>query len=109
MVTLIFSPIIFALGRRKSTRLTAIVGGLITALGCLFTSFATQLHQLTISYGIFVGIGVAMVRDTSVIMIGQYFKKRREFVEIFVMGGNGLGIAIMPVFLSLCIRYAYKN
>ncbi|XP_074605523.1 uncharacterized protein LOC141858629 [Brevipalpus obovatus] len=104
MVTLIFSPIIFALGRRKSTRLTAVVGGLVTALGCLFTSFATQLHQLTISYGIFVGIGVAMIRDTSVIMIGQYFKKRREFVEIFVMGGNGLGIAIMPVFLSLCIR-----
>ncbi|XP_053201301.1 uncharacterized protein LOC128386308 [Panonychus citri] len=104
MVTLIFSPVIIALCRRKSIRLTAVVGGLVTALGCLFTSFATQFHQLLISYGIFIGIGVSMLRDTSVIMIGQYFKKRREFVEIFVSTGNGLGIALMPIFLSFCIR-----
>uniref|UniRef100_T1K3E6 Major facilitator superfamily (MFS) profile domain-containing protein n=1 Tax=Tetranychus urticae TaxID=32264 RepID=T1K3E6_TETUR len=104
MVTLIFSPIIIALCRRKSIRLTAVVGGLVTALGCLFTSFATQFHQLLISYGLFIGIGVSMLRDTSVIMIGQYFKKRREFVEIFVNTGNGLGIALMPIFLSFCIK-----
>ena len=32
-------------------RLTGVVGGLLLALGCLFTSFATQFHQLYISYG----------------------------------------------------------
>jgi hypothetical protein len=28
-------------------------------------------------------------------MVGQYFKRRREFVEMFVVSGSGLGIALM--------------
>ncbi|RWS21098.1 monocarboxylate transporter 12-B-like protein, partial [Leptotrombidium deliense] len=105
-VTLFLSPIVVAICRRKSIRLMAILGGLITALGCLFTSFATQFHQLFFSYGLVVAIGVSMIRDSSVIMIGQYFKRRREFVEIFVLSGSGLGIALMPLFLSCLIRPA---
>lgn len=38
-------------GRRKSPRLAALVGGLLLPLACLFTSFATQLHQTLLSYG----------------------------------------------------------
>ncbi|KAG5862166.1 hypothetical protein JTB14_025553 [Gonioctena quinquepunctata] len=45
-VALLISPVTIAFCRRKSTRVTAVMGGLITALGCLFTSFATQFHQL---------------------------------------------------------------
>lgn len=51
-VALLISPVTIAFCRRKSTRVTAVMGGLITALGCLFTSFASQLHQLFFSYGI---------------------------------------------------------
>jgi multidrug transporter EmrE-like cation transporter len=102
-VTLLVSPVVAAICRRKSIRLIATLGGLVTALGCLFTSFATQFHQLFVSYGVIVAIGVSMIRDTAVILIGQYFK-RREFVEIFVIGTSGLGIALMPLFLSYCIR-----
>lgn len=45
------TPIIIALCRRKSTRLTAVIGGLVLALGILFTSFATLFHQVALSYG----------------------------------------------------------
>lgn len=55
-VALLLSPVTIAFCRRKSTRLTAVMGGLITALGCLFTSFATQFHQLFFSYGTVVGM-----------------------------------------------------
>ncbi|KAL4147977.1 hypothetical protein QTP88_002285 [Uroleucon formosanum] len=54
-VALLLSPVTIAFCRRKSTRLTAVMGGLITALGCLFTSFATQFHQLFFSYGTVIG------------------------------------------------------
>ena len=54
-LSLLISPITIGICRRKSTRLTAVLGGLITALGCLFTSFASQFHQLFISYGIMIG------------------------------------------------------
>lgn len=54
-MSLFASPVIIAFCRRKSTRLTAVMGGLVTALGCLFTSFASQFHQLFLSYGLVVG------------------------------------------------------
>lgn len=54
-VALMVSPVTFAFCRKKSTRLTAVMGGLVTALGVLFTSFATQFHQIFISYGAILG------------------------------------------------------
>nr|XP_033332587.1 monocarboxylate transporter 10-like isoform X1 [Megalopta genalis] len=99
-VALLVSPVTIALCRRKSTRLTAVLGGLVTALGCLFTSFATQFHQLFFSYGTVVGIGVGLTRDCSTLMVAQYFKRRRELVEIFVVSGSGLGIAVMSAFIK---------
>lgn len=103
-VALLVSPVTIAFCRRKSTRLTAVMGGLVAALGCLFTSFATQFHQLFFSYGTVVGIGVGMTRDCSTLMVAQYFKRRREFVEIFIVSGSGLGIAIMSAFIKGAIR-----
>ncbi|XP_013778846.1 monocarboxylate transporter 12-like [Limulus polyphemus] len=105
-IALFLSPVIMAICRRRSTRLLAVLGGLITALGCLFTSFASQFHQLFVSYGLFVGCGVCMIRDAATLIIGQYFKRKRELVEIAIFCGAGLGMTIMPVFLSECIRTA---
>ena len=48
---LILSEIVLTticLSRRKSTRLTAVVGGLTMALAILFASFAKELHQVMI-------------------------------------------------------------
>ncbi|XP_064489040.1 monocarboxylate transporter 10-like isoform X2 [Ornithodoros turicata] len=101
---LFLSPAVIGACRRKSTRLVAVLGGLVAALGCLFTSFASQFHQLFFSYGVVLGCGVAMTRDTSVFMVGQYFKKRREAVEVVLAAGTGIGVAVVPVFVVECIR-----
>uniref|UniRef100_A0A336KAV3 CSON006629 protein n=1 Tax=Culicoides sonorensis TaxID=179676 RepID=A0A336KAV3_CULSO len=102
-VALFISPITIGVCKRKSTRLTAVIGGLVTALGCLFTSFASQFHQIFFSYGGVVGVGVGMTRDCSTLMVAQYFKRRREFVEIFIVSGSGLGISIMSTFIKSVI------
>ncbi|KAK7605252.1 hypothetical protein V9T40_007110 [Parthenolecanium corni] len=99
-VSLLISPFTISFCRRKSTRLTAVMGGLVTALGCLFTSFATQFHQLFFSYGIVIGVGVGLTRDCSTLMVAQYFKRRREFVEILIVSGSGLGISAMSAYLK---------
>lgn len=98
-VASLLSPVIVAWCRRKSTRLTAVFGGLLAALGLLFTSFASQFHQLFLSYGLILGIGVGLTRDTASLMVGQYFKRRREAVEIALVGSSGVGLALMTVFL----------
>jgi hypothetical protein len=52
---LFFSPIIVGVCKRKSTRLTAVIGGLVVSLGCLFSSFAGQFHQLFFSHVLMTG------------------------------------------------------
>lgn len=54
----------------------------------------------------FPGIGVGMTRDCSTLMVAQYFKRKREFVEIFIVSGSGMGIAVMSSFIKGAIRYA---
>ncbi|XP_013775018.1 monocarboxylate transporter 10-like [Limulus polyphemus] len=103
-VALLLSPVVVAICRKKSTRLIAIIGGLVTALGYLFTSFTTQFHQLFLSYGIVISCGVSLTRDATTLMVGQYFKRRRSLVEIMVSCGTGLGIMVMPIVLSESIR-----
>jgi len=98
-IGLIMSPLTVGVCKRKSTRLTGVIGGLVLALGCLFSSFANQFHQLFFSHAIMTGIGVGLTRDTATIMVAQYFKRRREFVEIFVVAASGLGITLMSSFI----------
>ena len=78
----------------------------MTALGCLFTSFATQFHQLFLSYGLVkgfamiiqnshadsnnLGVGVGMARDAATLMVGQYFKRRRELVRAKILNTDKL-------------------
>ena len=52
---LFLSPIIVGICKRKSTRLTAVIGGLVLSLGCLFSSFANQFHQLYFSHAVMTG------------------------------------------------------
>ncbi|XP_036328523.1 uncharacterized protein LOC118740892 [Rhagoletis pomonella] len=98
-ISMLLSPFVITFCRKKSTRLMAVVGGLVLPLGVLFTSFATELGQIFFSYGIVFGIAVAMVRESSTIMLGNYFKRRRQFVEMIAMSGEGVGISIFSVIL----------
>ena len=45
-----------------------------------------------------------MTRDTATLMVGQYFKRRRELVEIFLVSGSGLGISVMSSILRWLVR-----
>jgi len=40
------------------------------------------------------------VRDSASVMIGHYFKRRRQFVEMIVMAGEGVGIALFSVIIK---------
>ncbi|KAF5291585.1 hypothetical protein FQR65_LT01898 [Abscondita terminalis] len=92
------SPFVVAASRRKSTRIAAVFGGLIFALACLFASFAMQFHQALLSYGVVLGAGAGIVRESAGLVLGHYFKRRREFVEMVAQAGAGVGMALFSVF-----------
>lgn len=49
--SVLLSPLVDTVCKQKSTRLLAVIGGLIMSLGVLFTSFATEIDQVIFSYG----------------------------------------------------------
>ncbi|KAH6927580.1 hypothetical protein HPB50_005697 [Hyalomma asiaticum] len=104
--SLFLSPMVVAWCRRKSVRLTAVVGGLVAALGCLFSSFASQLHQGLFSHGLVLGLGLGMARDAGGLVLGQYFKRRRHCAEVVACAGTGLGAAVMAAFLHSALGQA---
>ena len=53
---------------------------------------------------LFTGVGVGMTRDPATLMIGQYFKRKRELVEIILVSASGFGIATMSVFIRTSIK-----
>ncbi|XP_076654148.1 monocarboxylate transporter 13 [Halictus rubicundus] len=91
------APLVVCACRRGNTRFTAVIGGLVLALASLVTSFAVELHQVILSYGLVLGTGAGLVRETAGVVLGHYFRKRREFVEMVVQAGAGVGIVLFSV------------
>ena len=98
------APLTTHLASHHSPRLCAFIGSLVAALGLLFTSFAGQAHQVIISYCLVLGLGVSMVQASHAVMIGQYFKKRREVVEVAVEASVGAGVLAMAQLLNFSVR-----
>ena len=48
------------------------------------------------------------MRDSASVMIGHYFKRRRQFVEMIVMAGEGVGIALFSVIIKEGIGLVYS-
>ena len=59
----------------------------------------------TVSLYAFLGLGLVMTRDTATLMVGQYFKRKRDLVEVVHVAGSGAGIAFMAYFLRETTRY----
>ena len=60
--------------------------------------------QVVISYGVMFGLGCGLVRETSVLMVSQYFKRRRQNVEIIASLGGGLGLTVFTNLLNELIK-----
>ena len=50
------------------------------------------------------GMGISMAQNSLLVMIGQYFKKRREGVEMVLESSAGVGLSVVPPFLNHTVR-----
>jgi 4-amino-4-deoxy-L-arabinose transferase-like glycosyltransferase len=62
--------------------LCAVTAGLVLGLGCLFASFAREFHQVLLSYGFFLGVGLG--RTTENLSIIYYHLVHCSVLFIFV-------------------------
>ena len=46
-----------------------------------------------------------MTKDPATLMVGQYFKRKRDIMEIVLTSATGLGLSSMAAFIMLSARY----
>ncbi|XP_077344680.1 monocarboxylate transporter 14 isoform X1 [Lithobates pipiens] len=109
-ITLIVGPFIGLFINTCGCRKTAMIGGFLTSLGWVLSAFATNVHFLFFTFGVMAGIGSGMVYLPAVVMVGQYFQKRRALAQGLSTTGTGFGTFLITVLLKyLCAEFGWRN
>ncbi|KAM6178542.1 monocarboxylate transporter 14 [Rhynchocyon petersi] len=109
-ITLIVGPFIGLFINTCGCRWTAIVGGVVNALGWVLSAYAASVPYLFITFGVAAGFGSGMAYLPAVVMVSRYFQKRRALAQGLSTTGTGFGTFLMTVLLKyLCAEYGWRN
>lgn len=88
------------LADRWGPRLICMAGMISIAIGLFLTSLAQSLTTVYLSYGLLVGLGIALVYTPSIACVQPWFNKRRGLASGIASSGIGAGTLILPVVVS---------
>ncbi|KAK2181987.1 hypothetical protein NP493_372g02034 [Ridgeia piscesae] len=102
------SPLANALSRRFSARVVVFVGGLMVGTGSVLNAFATSTEYMIFSYTLIVGLGGSLVYSPALVVVGEYFEKRRGIAVGIATAGSGAGAFLAPpLMIFLFERYGF--
>ena len=89
-----------------SFRSLVFLGGVASSIAFLASFYATNLTSLTLSYGLFGGMGNGIVYVPGLIACGFYFDDtKRALATGIATSGSGVGIVVIP----LLVNYVNEN
>jgi MFS family permease len=91
------------LADRFGPRTVCSAGMALIALGLLATSWATSLLAVYVSYGLLVGLGIALVYTPSIASVQPWFTTRRGLAGGIASSGVGAGTLLVPVLVAMAI------
>ena len=84
-----------------SFRCLAFFGGLASCIAFVASIFSSNITSLTISYGLFGGMGNGIVYIPGLIACGFYFDDhKRALATSIATSGNGIGIIVIPILMN---------
>jgi len=111
-IALVFftGPVSGILVSKFGCRLTTVLGALICAASLATASLSEGLVTLYLSYSILFGIGTSFVFNAGLVIVSNYFSKRRSLALGFVSAGQGLGVLAQgPLLQTLIDSYGWKT
>ena len=91
------------LADRFGPRLVCTAGMLCIAAGLLATSFATSMSAVYLTYGVGIGVGVALVYTPSIACVQPWFTQRRGLAAGIASSGIGAGTVVLPLLATSAI------
>lgn len=106
----LLSPIASALSEQHSNRLVVMVGACFSVAAPLICVAAPNIYFIVVVFGLCSGIGNALMFTPSLIVVSQYFEKRRSLANGITMAGGSLGQLIIPLLLNHWLKtYALRG
>lgn len=91
------------LADRFGPRVVCSAGMVLIAAGLLATSWASSLMAVYLSYGLIVGLGIALVYTPSIASVQPWFSTRRGLAGGIASSGVGAGTLLVPVLVAMAI------
>uniref|UniRef100_A0A8C7D537 Monocarboxylate transporter 12 n=1 Tax=Oncorhynchus kisutch TaxID=8019 RepID=A0A8C7D537_ONCKI len=108
--TMLCAPLGSFIGNRLSCRIAVILGGFLSSIGLVLSSFATSLEYLYLTLGVLTGIGFALCYTPAIAMVGSYFCERKALAYGIAMSGSGIGTFILaPAVQILIEHYSWRG
>ena len=100
------------LADRWGSRRLAVAGMILTGTGVAAASFAANLLEVYLAYGLGVGLGVGCAYVPAVGAVQRWFLRRRGFASGLAVSGIGVGTLVVPPLAAFFIahlgwRHAY--
>ncbi|XP_052811714.1 monocarboxylate transporter 12-like isoform X1 [Mya arenaria] len=106
---LLLGPVSSALSSRFSCRTMVVVGGVLTAAGWALTGLMPRLEYMFLTYGLLAGIGKSLAYTPSIVILGQWFRRRHSLATGIAVAGAGIGtFAFAPVLEMLFKHVEFK-
>lgn len=90
-VPLILGPVGSALVDKFGCRKMTILGGIISGLGFIISSFAKSIEMVFFTFGFLSGLGLCLCYVTAVVSIAYWFDKKRTLATGLGACGTGIG------------------
>ena len=93
------------LADRYGPRLVCSLGMLCIAGGLLVTSLAHSIAMVYLTYGVGIGVGIALVYSPSIACVQPWFTRRRGLAAGIASAGIGAGTLVVPLIAASAIDW----
>lgn len=86
-----------------SVKTSCLLGCCMELLSVVGNSLVTDIKQLIFTHGILFGFGQALIYCPAMVILSEYFDRRRPLATVFASGGVSAGGIVMPFLIQYLI------
>jgi MFS family permease len=97
-------PIVAGLANQFGCRVVVMGGALVTAAMYIVTAFTSSVYVMMVAYGVIGGVSTGCTYIASLIIIAEYFDKKRGIATGITMAGSGVGSFVFAPLIGMIIK-----